>query len=462
MKILILFALTFPVAFGQNGAKNKKEIDPYIDDSVFIEGMKSQATNGKDRSTYITIAKKMPARYRLLFLTWSCEGKPFKLSDFVPAVEERRILTEGWVDDVGFPGKANEELCKRLNEQNVLDPNVVNLNDAVRTYLSSAKNQAKCSVAGFEKWNQKRIERKALEGRRSKIDIFNQVPGFKMKIQLSKEGAQDSLISDGKGTLSYETTEGVKHEIPVSMEARGGIRANWCKDFPPFKMLLPKDDKSPLFKGADRDMKVVTQCHRNTSQDDLRKVYREYAVYRILEASGLVHFKAQLIEMEYLKADGSVLEKGPAIFIENQKDAFDRMTDKQGNLKSQYLAGDLALAGAEDLVQNPDWSKGHNTRDISGGKGENLWVAYDFDLTNLVTTGSGQTGLLQGGGWNVENYKKGMTTSPEGRKVAESFVANLDRMLEAVSSAPISDADKKSFTEYLQAKVASYGKILEK
>lgn len=439
-------------------AQNRPDvgIDPFLDPKVFTENLEAQTDDRRLKNTYGMIGSKMTPGYRLLFLVWSCEGKPFRLSQFVRSVEERRILTGNRADDVEFPGKANAELCKRLSEQNALDPNVVNLNEAVTTYLSSANNQATCSVTGFEKWNERRIKGKNPFGERSDIEIFNQPAGIKMKIRLDENGDQNSLVKNGKGKLSY-SLHGENFEIPIELQQRGGIRASWCKDFPPFKMLLPKDDKSPLFKGADRDMKVVTHCHLDPSKQQLEKIYREYTIYRVLEASGLVHFKTQLIDMNYVRADGTQIARGPAIFIENQKDAFERMTKKDGKLHKDLIQGNaLALSVAEDLVQNADWSKGHNTRDIDPSDNE-LWVAYDFDLTRLA---QGEKTSAKIGrdlsGWKF-NFVD--TKNPELPKIAKILVSHENNILKAIEDSPLSESDRQVFKKYILKKLSRYKRV---
>ncbi|MBL7716896.1 MAG: hypothetical protein JNL01_15635 [Bdellovibrionales bacterium] len=435
------------------------ERDPFLGTQVFVTEMRNQAEGTSQKSTFEGIARRMPPKYRLLFLAQSCEGKPFKLSELVPSIEERRILTDGRLDDLQFPGVPNESFCKKVGPQDVLDPNAMNLNDAVKMYLGDVKNQKKCSVAGFEKWNDKRLVSNGVgENPRSKIGIFNQKPGLKMVLRLTGQGSSTSLIENGSGQLSYEVN-GKKFSLPVEMEERGGVRPFMCKDFPPFKMILPDKGKSPLFAGADRDMKVVTHCKKNARPIGLREIYREYAVYRILEASGLVHFQTQLVEMEYLKKDGTLLTKGPAILIENQKDAFDRMTDKEGRLRDPYFAGDLALEAAEDLASNHDWYKGHNSRDLAGFWKEAIWVAYDFDLTDLVQLGKADS---QVGAYMKNVSASQFASSRDGQEIIRRFVQNREAMLLAVYESPMSSDDQYSFEMYVRAKVDAYEKLMKK
>ncbi|MBL7717155.1 MAG: hypothetical protein JNL01_16950 [Bdellovibrionales bacterium] len=414
-----------------------------MEDIAFKNKVKKSAPK-KNWMAAANLAGKMTDGHRLLFQAKSCEGKPFRLSDIVPSEVERKVLTDGPADLV-LQGDADDPICKELKEKIVFDPAVTQLNDIVKVYLSSANNQKRCNLNHFVNWHQNGSKFTNVHSH-SKIKLFQQPSGMEMTLRLN-----DGSTQRGKGLLTFHF-DGKAQSVPVDLEGRGGIRARWCSDFPPFKMILPKEDKTELFKSADRDMKVVTHCQKNPGDKEVQMINREYTVYKILEASGLAHFKTQLVQMKYQNANGEPFDQGPAILIENQKNAFDRMTKKDGSLKEGIVGTSREeLNVAEDLVQNTDWSPGHNTRDVDPGANQ-LWVPYDFDLTKLV-----------GHQWaegKIPDTSASVRYGKETSSAIKTMVSNEANMLAAIADSPMTDSDKDKFTQYIKAKVESYRKLI--
>jgi hypothetical protein len=187
-----------------------------------------------------------------------------------------------------------------------------------------------------------------------------------------------------KGLIRYESG-GTLHEMPVDFEPRGESRKLVCKEFPPFKVILPKGGaaKGPLFKGLDRDLKFVTPCKWPLDAEWLDRMRGEYALYRLLEASGLPGFATRMVEVTYRDARGSVLGVAPGFFIENLKDLGARISPKHD--PHAVLALSEALTTNHDI--NPDVDK--NVRRLKDRQGETTaFVPFDFDLANLLLASS--------------------------------------------------------------------------
>lgn len=402
---------------------------------------------------YKAAAKRMTADQKKAFLIRDCLGKTFTLSQLIPDSAERSRIMAGKEEDLSFTGDPSRAVCNQVLAENplLIDPNVLAMNDVVEKFLGAKAKGTPCDLKILYEKQLAKIEEEKAEkkkNRRSKIDLFTMPESMKMEIQLISGAEGGSFGENGKAVLSYEH-KGKKVEMPVDMEGRGAYRRALCRTFPPIKLILPKEGKSKLFDHADRDMKLVTHCHLAANEVENKKVLREYAVYRILEASGLMHFKAQLVEMTYKNAEGTVVTQGPAIFIENRKDAYSRFTDKEGKVLEPYSYSIESLSLAEGIAMNSDWSIGHNTRAIDP---ENkIYLPYDFDLTQWVRTGRASLPLLSyksghgGFGYKFKSY----ITREKGQQVLKTVTAHRQDILDSVANGPLGEEDKRNFTEDL-------------
>jgi hypothetical protein len=276
--------------------------------------------------------------------------------------------------------------------------------------------------------------------KRSPIPLFSQPPGFEIElIGYFPDGV-------GPGKLRY-AFNGEVESIDATFVPRGVHRREVCPDFPPFKIELNRINKGKLFKNSDRDLKFVTHCKHPPTDEANENIIQEYALYRVLEASGLSGFLTQLVTVTYRNQLGMVVaEKVPGFFIENQRDANERLFGKSPATQREFKSNPGEYQIAEVLVQNQDHDPGHNTRVIASPKApdEKLTLPYDFDQSNLINPTYWKN---EGVNWDdVASLGSIVASHGEEAKAAlRKVLSNKVKMLAAVSLSGMKAENKQKF-----------------
>lgn len=240
---------------------------------------------------------------------------------------------------------------------------------------------------------------KNLEVSPSNIPLFqsDEILELEMKMPFAKvrDGQKGERFAGVVSTRGNELTS----TIGVEFSARGNSRRTICRDFPPFKINLPKKGtKGTLFANADDDLKFVPQCDLrpdNSDTDDM--TLREYTLYKMLAASGLPSLKVRLAHVIYMDDEtGTEVTRGLGFFIESVKDFGIRTKGERasrGGRSQQQLKGVVAVSQA--LLKNSDWwinenpDMSQNVKTIFDEAGTVVeYVSYDFDLSVYARTSS--------------------------------------------------------------------------
>lgn len=204
------------------------------------------------------------------------------------------------------------------------------------------------------------------------------------KVRDGKKGERFAGVVSTRGNKLNST-------IGVEFSARGNSRRTLCRDFPPFKINLPKKGtKGTLFANADDDLKFVPQCDLrpdNSDTDDM--TLREYTLYKMLATSSLPSLKVRLAHVIYIDETGAEVTRGLGFFIESVKDFNVRTKGERasrGWRSQQQLKGAVAVSQA--LLKNPDWwinenpDMSQNVKTIFDEAGTVVeYISYDFDLS---------------------------------------------------------------------------------
>lgn len=258
------------------------------------------------------------------------------------------------------------------------------------------------------------------------------------------KNGEDDMKHAGK--LSFVGGRG-RETIPVDFSARGNSRRILCADFPPFKINLRKGHKGTHLKGADSDLKFVSQCIL-AKEDPVAndEVVREYALYKMLEAAHLPTFKVRLAHVVYRDESGTEVTRGLGFFIEDIEDYVDRTQILESPVPSlNELRGTLAIS--EAMVKNPDWiqneqgEKGQNVRTIFNEDKKIVgFVPYDFDLT--VYTRSSQRAKW----WNdVKTVHAALTGDYDGRVALKSILDHEVEVRSAFENSGMLESSKALF-----------------
>ncbi len=213
--------------------------------------------------------------------------------------------------------------------------------------------------------------------RPSALPLYSSVEPLRWEIRAP---GLPQVNQDTQGTLHVHTGP-----ISVKLSPRGNARREMCEEVPPFKIKLPKSGlEGTIFAGADNSIHYVTHC-RN-SAEYIERLHLEYSVYRMLFESGLPASMVRLTHARYTSDSGSLTE-APGMIPEHLKDTARRLGVGPDTAARSY---DLVMAEirlALLFVQNADANitMEHNVWALRNAKEELVaYVAYDFDLTNLV------------------------------------------------------------------------------
>jgi hypothetical protein len=312
------------------------------------------------------------------------------------------------------------------------------------------------------------------------------------------------------GTLSY-THEGRGHaveNVKVSVRGNTSRRETECA-FPKLKVQLPANVQAgPLLTGI-TSLKIGTHCGES-AEDKLTPRYgrlpneqspvREAFVYRLLESVGVPTLKARPARVTYVYADARPAQSPAqeqaivrnAMLLENTDEAVKRFGGVREieeaaftNAHAQFAPADTArVALAEAMIGNFDWCLKMTPNDAyrcnarhplwnviaaAGADGKARPLIYDFDVSGMV---AGRHA------WFKNNFNENFVPSRSQTEVEvlaqvqrtrtlfsrtdldavrADFVKRKPDAYQALASATIDPAGKRTAQEYLDAFYAAIG-----
>lgn len=223
-------------------------------------------------------------------------------------------------------------------------------------------------------------------------------------LHITLRGPISRLIGDrSNASQPVEASLSVAGEpaiLPVKLSLRGIMRRRkeTC-DFPPIRIDFPdRVAEGSIFAGQ-KKLKLTTHC--NTPLAEQQNVLVEYAAYRMYEVLTPVSFKARLVQVDYVNADGRPLISRVGMLLENDRDVARRnglaLADVGDTIQLAQLSAHDAARQAlfEYMISNLDWSMlagvpgsgcCHNTKLLApkGVAAGFTPLPYDYDFSGLV------------------------------------------------------------------------------
>ena len=155
------------------------------------------------------------------------------------------------------------------------------------------------------------------------------------------------------------TAEGITSPITLTPRGITRLRSETC-DFPPLRVEFTQPAAPGSLLDHQRRLKLVTHCRRNA--DFQQKVLLEYAAYRLYNLMTPQSFRARLLNVDYVDADGRPYISRVGFFIED----FERRRQAQRHDRCAHgstvpLAQIDPPSGArfavfEYMISNYDWA----------------------------------------------------------------------------------------------------------
>jgi hypothetical protein len=205
-------------------------------------------------------------------------------------------------------------------------------------------------------------------------------------------GERSAKCEDARGTLAYSDADGTKHNIPVSVRARGRWRneSGNCS-VPPLSVMFDAGATGDTLFAGQTMLPMTTHC-RDTPTEYEQYVLKEHLAYGIYNELTDKSLRTRLARVTYRdtgRRDRTV--ERYAFFTEH----FDSLAARQGAELLATQDFDPAEADPNELatlelfefmIGNTDWSvvKAHNVAHIRAPNGAVTPVAYDFDFSGVV------------------------------------------------------------------------------
>lgn len=246
-------------------------------------------------------------------------------------------------------------------------------------------------------------------------------------LEITIQGKFPKIKTSQKGNIIYN--DGFRRWTEkVELEPRGKTRQ--ACPLSPFKIILNKNrsERTPLFSNIRKKLKFVTNC-RIKQQEGLHNeiLLREFAIYKIINKLGFASFKVRLAKVTYVNNNNVIVDKGFGFFIENKKDALERMgfrIDKSfqsrsgiketkvldsvsSDLKERYqLESKLIkfIFGATDR-DDFSWCGGQNSHSVLSKEGHRfMCLYYDFDFADIIENPIGFGNIFQSSENSILNF----------------------------------------------------------
>jgi hypothetical protein len=210
-----------------------------------------------------------------------------------------------------------------------------------------------------------------------------------------------------EGQMSYEDEQGKSIVRQIELQPRGKFRRRVC-DFPPVRLKFAKKDlEAEGIETRFNKLKLVTHCvdDKLAGNDNLLKEYLVYQLYNELTPNS---YRAQLVKVTYVDAEGKQPKiKRYGILLEDTDEMAARVggkeIDQMGvSMDSISDQGEITMALFEYMIANMDWDtkmvRNVKLVALEGKADQMIPVPYDFDFSGLVNASyaipSGDKGQL--------------------------------------------------------------------
>lgn len=211
--------------------------------------------------------------------------------------------------------------------------------------------------------------------------------GFSSK-QMKNE-TNDSTYMDS--FLLYKNMEGGWDSLDIDLRARGNFRKDNCS-YPPIRIKIKKKKSNETPFEGHKSLKLVMPC--NNSKNAPSYIAKEYLSYKMYEAVTPYFFPTRLVKILFIDEDSKKTEPIELLgfLIEDDDLVAERFG---GEIYDEKKLGPTFLMDSatvrHDLFQymigNTDWSSMfyHNQKIMKLSDTEFIPLAYDFDMTGLVS-----------------------------------------------------------------------------
>jgi hypothetical protein len=224
-------------------------------------------------------------------------------------------------------------------------------------------------------------------------ELFSTEEPLELQMRFSskqvKDETNDSTYMDS--FLLYKNTEGGWDSLDIDLRARGNFRRTNCS-YPPIRIKFKKKKSNETPFEGHKSLKLVMPC--NNSKNAPSYIAKEYLAYKMYEGVTPYFFPTRLVKISFFDEDdkkGAVTDL-LGFLIEDDDLVADRFG---GEIFDEKKLGPTFLMDSatvrHDLFQymigNTDWSSMfyHNQKIMKLSDTEFIPLAYDFDMTGLVS-----------------------------------------------------------------------------
>jgi hypothetical protein len=224
-------------------------------------------------------------------------------------------------------------------------------------------------------------------------ELFSTEEPLELQMKFSskqvKNETNDSTFIDS--FLMYKNAEGGWDSLDIDLRARGNFRRKNCS-YPPIRIKIKKKrSKETPFEGH-KGLKLVMPC--NNSKFAPNYIAKEYLAYKMYEEVTPYFFPTRLVKISFIDEDDRKGEVNEllAFLIEDDDLVAERFG---GEIYDEKKLGPMFLKDSatvrhdffQYMIGNTDWSSMfyHNQKIIKLSNTEFIPLAYDFDMTGLVS-----------------------------------------------------------------------------
>ena len=224
--------------------------------------------------------------------------------------------------------------------------------------------------------------------------------------KVNEEPDEDDAESDGTVTIFDPDSNFQPMEWEVEVEARGNNRFLHCGWRPLHLQFTPSETVGTLLDGAVSSgagrlekLQVVTHCGSANRPQSWwagtptlyeRRVLQEFALFQVLEATGLAGLETRLAFITYEDLSGNVLEAQYGFFRERKDHAAMRggFIEIDPGTLPPHEVGRFRVQLHERFLfaQDYDLLVGHNVvpMQLAGGGVWSYYLPYDFDFSGII------------------------------------------------------------------------------
>jgi len=224
-------------------------------------------------------------------------------------------------------------------------------------------------------------------------ELFSTEEPLELQMRFSskqiKAETNDSTYIDS--FLMYKNTAGGWDSLDVDLRARGNFRRDNCS-YPPIRVKIKKKKSAETPFEGHKSLKLVMPC--NTSKNAPSYIAKEYLAYKMYEEVTPYFFPTRLVKISFIDEDDKKGEVSELIgfLIEDDDLVAERFGGEifdEKKLGPSFLMDSATVRHDifQYMIGNTDWSSMfyHNQKIMKLSDTEFIPLAYDFDMTGLVS-----------------------------------------------------------------------------